>query len=124
VETRLLIIEDEAAILTALKMYFEGSGFAVDAASERGAAEALISAHHYAVVIADLRLTDSFGTEGLEIITFVRQHSPGTKVILLTAYGSPELEGEAWRRGVHAFLHKPQPLSAIAAVVSSLMLSP
>ena len=118
---KLLIVEDEAAILSALEQYFASHGYAVDTAGEQAAAEALVASRRYDAVLADLRLGGSHSAEGLDIVSFVRQHSPETKVLLLTAYGSPEIEQEAWRRGVHAFLHKPLPLAAIAAEIRGLL---
>ncbi len=117
-QKRLLIVEDEPAILFALELFFGRQGFTVDTARVQEEAEELLAREHYAVVIADLRLSGSSGTEGLEIISAVRRIAPDTKVILLTAYGSSEVELEARRRGVHAVLHKPQPLPTIAEVVS------
>lgn len=118
---RLLIVEDEPAILFALRLYFSRQGFAVDTADARESAEELLAREPYAVVIADLRLGGSCGTEGLEVISAVRRRSEKTKILLLTAYGSSEVEQEARQRGAHALLHKPQPLSAIADIVSSLL---
>ena len=121
---RLLVVEDETAILQALELYFRTRGFEVDTATEREEAESLLSGQPYGVVIADLRLGDSEGTEGLEVVSAVRRSSPNTRTILLTAYGSSEVELEARRRGVDILLHKPQPLSAIASVIDSLLTSP
>jgi DNA-binding response OmpR family regulator len=118
---RLLVVEDETAILHALELYFRSLGFEVDTATEREEAESLLSHRPYGVVIADLRLSDSEGTEGLEVVSAVRRSAPATKTILLTAYGSSEVELEAKRRGVDVLLHKPQPLSAIASVIDSLL---
>jgi len=118
---RLLVVEDETAILHALELYFRNRGFEVDTATEREEAESLLSRQPYGVVIADLRLGDSEGTEGLEVVSAVRRCSPETRTILLTAYGSSEVELEAKRRGVDVLLHKPQPLSAIASVIDSLL---
>lgn len=117
----LLIIEDEAAILAALEHFFVHQGFSVHTASEREEAEGLLAEHAYAAVIADLRLSGSFNADGLEIVRFLRKRSSGAKVILLTAYGSPEVEAEAERLGVDAFLHKPMPLAEIAGRVKSLL---
>jgi len=122
-QKRLLIVEDEPAILFALKLYFSRQGFAVDTARSREEADELLALEHYAVVIADLRLGGSSSTEGLDIISDVHRIAPETKVILLTAYGSSEVEMEAQRRGAHVLLHKPQPLPTIAEVVSSLLQS-
>jgi DNA-binding response OmpR family regulator len=117
---RLLIVDDEAAIRFALSEYFRENGWTVDAASEKEEAEALLACTEYVVVIADLRLTGIYGVEGLDIIQLSRHLRPQTRVVLLTGNGTPELEAEARRRGVDAFLHKPVPLSDLEAVVDSL----
>ena len=118
---RMLIVDDEESILFALSDFFGTQGFEVDCARELEEAEALLGKHHYTVAIADLRLTGINGTEGLELISYVREKSPGTKVLLLTAYGSQEIQAEATRRGVDAFLQKPKPLAEVANVVSSML---
>ena len=117
---RLLVVDDEAAIRFALSEYFRGSGWTVDAASEKEEAEALLSCTEYAVVIADLRLTGIYGVEGLDIIQWSRHLHPATRVVLLTGNGTPEIEAEARRRGADAFLHKPLPLPQLEQVVDSL----
>jgi DNA-binding NtrC family response regulator len=118
---RLLIVEDETPIAMALSLFFGSRGFEVDTAGTWAKMEACLAEHGYGIVIADLRLSGTFETEGLDIVSYVRERFPATKVILLTAYGSAEIEQEAWRRGVNAFLHKPQPLARIADIVSSLL---
>src|SRR5512143_4317218 len=70
--SRLLVVDDEAAIRFALTEYFRESGWLVDAAAEREGAEALLACTEYAVVIADLRLTGIYGMEGLDIIQWSR----------------------------------------------------
>lgn len=118
---RMLIVDDEESILFAISDFFTHRGFEVDSARELAEAEELLGKNHYTVVIADLRLTGINGTEGLELISYVREKSPGTKILLLTAYGSQEIQAEAARRGVDAFLQKPKPLSEVANVVSSML---
>ena len=121
---RLLLIDDEEPILFALREYFTAYGYDVDCAREMEEAEALLANVPYAGVIADLRLTGSHGAEGLEIIGYVRERCPWTRIIILTAYGSPEVEAEARRRGVDSFLHKPKPLPEVAQIVYALVGSP
>ena len=53
----MLLVEDERVVLTALKKFFTREGFQVDCARELEEAEALIATSHYAIVIADLRLS-------------------------------------------------------------------
>lgn len=117
----ILVVDDERTITLAIKSYFSRYGYHVDCAQELEEAEALMTHVRYDVVIADLRLSGVHGSEGLEIIRSVRERYPGTRVILLTAYGSPEIETAAIRYGVDSFLQKPKPLAELAQVVFSVM---
>ena len=117
---RILIVDDEEPILLALREYFVPLQYDVDCARELEEAEALLSHVHYALLIADLRLTGSHGNEGLELIRFVRERSPWTRIVVLTGYGSAEIESEAVGRGVDAFLQKPMPLADLAEIASAL----
>ena len=121
---RLLVVDDEQAICFSMSEYFTHHGFEVDTASEIEHAERLIGSFAYQVLIQDLRLGTNKSNAGLEVIQFTRKHSPDTKIIVLTAFGTAEIEAEAKRSGAIAFLRKPQPLSQIAQVVSGLIESP
>jgi DNA-binding response OmpR family regulator len=114
-------VDDEEPILFAMREYFATKGYAVDCARETSEAEALLVANCYALAILDLRLSGTPGAEGLDVIELVRALSPQTRIILLTAYGSREIEAEARRRGADAFLHKPKPLAEVARIASGLM---
>lgn len=118
---RMLVVDDEPPILFALDEYFRRLGFEVDTARELEEAQALLTCREYRVVIADLQLRKVSGVEGLELLHWAREHSPRTRFILLTAHGSEEVEEEARRCGVDAFLHKPQPLGRIATLVEGLL---
>jgi DNA-binding NtrC family response regulator len=118
---RLLIVDDEALITFSMRRYFMAQGFEVDCAAELEEAEKLVEAACYDAVIADLRLSGLGSTEGLELIAFVRAKCPGTRAILLTSYGSPEVEAAARDRGAHAVILKPKPLPDLAQVVVSLL---
>jgi DNA-binding NtrC family response regulator len=118
---RILIVDDEESILFAMSDYLTARGYQVDCARGLEEAEALLSRVRYAGVIADLRLSGSQSTEGLAIVGRVRARSPSTRTIILTAYGSPQIEREARRQGVDAFLHKPVPLSKVAQIVGEVI---
>lgn len=121
---RILIVDDQEAILFAMREYFEALSYVVDCAREPEEAYALLEENSYSLVVADLRLTGSHDVEGLEIVKTVRKRNPATRIIMLTAYGSPEIEDEAKRRGVNAFLHKPRPLPEVAALAVWLLKEP
>jgi DNA-binding NtrC family response regulator len=121
---RLLVVDDEESICFSMSEYFSLHGYKVDTARELEEAEKLIEATDYKVVIQDLRLTTTRNPDGLDIIKMVRAHNPQTRIIVLTAYGSTEMEDEARRRGADAFLRKPKPLSQVAQVIQGLLESP
>ncbi len=121
-EPRLLIVDDEAAILFAMGDYLSRSGYAVDRARSREEAEALLAAAPlYDLVIADLRLGASEPRGGLEVLRLARARQPRARTILLTAYGSAEVEAELARLGAGRLLSKPQPLARIAEEVEELL---
>src|ERR1044072_1338289 len=84
---RILIVDDEYLIVTAMRRYFEGLGYEVDAAHELEEAQALLANRNYALVICDLRLTGIGGVEGLQIVSDVHHRCAHTRVMLLSAFG-------------------------------------
>lgn len=118
---RILIVDDEQLIVFAMRKYFEALGYDVDSAHELEEAQALLANYEYDLVIADLRLTGYGGVEGLQIVADVHQRCANTRVILLSAFGTPEIERESYKRGADAFLHKPKPIMEIAKVAADLL---
>ena len=121
---RLLVVDDEESICFSMSEYFSLQGYKVDTASEVEEAEKLLGSTEYKVVIQDLRLTMTSNHDGLDIIKLIRENNPQTRIIVLTAYGSAEIEDEARRCGADAFLRKPKPLSQVAQVVQGLIEAP
>jgi len=116
----LLVVDDEESICFSMREYFSQHGFKVDTAKEIEEAEGLITTTNYKVIIQDLRLGLAHHPDGIEIIKLVHQRNPETRIVVLTSYGSKEVEEEARRAGADAFLRKPKPLSQVAQVVQGL----
>jgi len=116
---RILIVDDDEQLVDAYRDYLSDLGFSVDCAAEIEEAQSLLAYFPYAVVITDLRLSKlSFG--GLDLVKFIRERSLPTRVVVLTAYGWPELKTEAANQGVDMFLRKPMRLSDLAKNVEIL----
>ena len=118
---RLLVVDGEESICFSMEEYFTLHGYHVDTAQELGEAERLVEEKHYDVVIQDLRLGPAIKPDGLEMIKFIRRHNSHTRIIVLTAYGTLEMEKEALKYGANAFLRKPKPLSVLAQVIQGLI---
>lgn len=120
----LLVVDDEESIRFSMSEYFSQHGFKVDTAHEMEEVEGLLKEHEYKVLIQDLRLGMARRFDGIDIIKLVHKRNPDTRIVVLTAYGSPEAEAEARSAGADAFLRKPKPLSHVAQVVQGLIESP
>jgi DNA-binding NtrC family response regulator len=120
----LLIVDDEESIRFSMGEYFSRHGFEVDTAREIEEAEKLIEKTDYKVIIQDLKVGITRDHDGMNIIKLIHRRSPETRIVVLTAYGSAEVEAEALRSGADAFLQKPKPLSQVAQVVQGLIESP
>lgn len=107
--------------MLAMRRYFESLGYVVDAAHELEEAQALLASYRYDLVIADLRLTGIGGVEGLQIVSDVHNRCAETRVMLLSAFGTPEIERESYNRGADAFLHKPKAMMEIARIARTLL---
>lgn len=120
----LLVVDDEESICFSMSEYFSQHGFKVDTARELEEAEGLIANTDYKVIIQDLRLGLARHPDGIDIIKLVHKRNPDTRIVVLTSYGTAEVEDEAIRAGADAFLRKPKPLSQVAQVIQGLLESP
>jgi DNA-binding response OmpR family regulator len=107
-----------------MRDYFQLQGYHVDTARTIEEAEKLIKDNKYAAVIQDLRIGGTAELDGLQMIELIRNSHPTAGIVVLTAYGSPEVESRARHVGADAFLRKPTPLSQIAQVVQGVIESP
>jgi len=103
---RLLIAEDEDTLSYFLRQSLEDStpSFRVEVVGGGDEALKRVVADQFDLMIVDLRLPDM---DGLSLIKAVRQFDPFMKVIVMTAYGSPETEKEIRKLGIHGFVTKP-----------------
>lgn len=118
---RLLLVDDNRAILFAMQDYFTIAGYRVDCAYGQEEAILLLSRYAYTALITDLRLTGSGSTEGLNIARYALERHPSIGTILLTAHASPEIRTAAYECGIDICLGKPTPLDEIGERVSDLL---
>ncbi len=118
--SRILMLDDEIAILKPVISYFRVLGCRVIGAREPEEAQALLEHDVFDLIILDLGLT-RFGTEGLEVVRSIREQDQRTPIIVLSAHVGAEVEEEAFRAGADHVLRKPQPLADLAQVVLSLI---
>src|SRR5262245_40165818 len=99
-EKRILMVDDKATLCFAMREYFKLYNYQVDCAYDVDGAVKCLNKSRYAVVIADLDLGGTHDLDGFEVIKMARERFPETRIIVLTAYGSAEVESAARDLGV------------------------
>ena len=114
---RILVVDDEPSILLSLSHLLQNDKVAVITSSKMEDAEEALGTYYFDLVIADIRLSGIYGIEGLELLSYIRDLSPETKVIIMTAYGSNEMKDIAYDRGAFHYYEKPIDLNDLLAKV-------
>lgn len=115
---KLLVVDDEPAVLYSLKKRFESRDVSVLTAETAGAGLELLEEEHPDVVILDVRLPDMSGMAAFDRI---REIDPQLPVVIMTAYATTEIAIEATKRGAFEFLLKPVDFHQLRGVLSKAM---
>ncbi|MBI5776658.1 MAG: sigma-54-dependent Fis family transcriptional regulator [Nitrospirae bacterium] len=110
----ILIVDDEPEMRALLRDELQERGYRVAAVANGREALKKLGEEEYAVVLTDLRMQ---GMQGLELLNEVKQGSPGTNVIIMTAFGSVESAIEAMKHGAYDYVTKPIKNEEMALVV-------
>lgn len=101
---KILVVDDENIIRESLVFILRKENFDVDeAANGREALEKIMSIN-YDLLITDIEMPEM---KGIELLEKVRQLSPNTFVILITAYASIDTAINSFRRGASDYILKP-----------------
>jgi DNA-binding response OmpR family regulator len=111
---RILVIEDEPAILDFVVRGLQSEGFRVEAALDGVEGERLALANGFDLVILDLMLP---GRPGMEILSAIRDRQPSTPVILLTARDGVEDRVAGLDAGATDYMVKPFAYAELSARV-------
>lgn len=115
----LLLVDDDFTVREAMAAALERRGRKIITCSDLESAQLLLETFPFHAAIADVRLTEPSGFEGLELIRYAIEKQPGTRVVLISGYASQELQREAAARGAVALLQKPFCIDDIEAAIGS-----
>jgi DNA-binding NtrC family response regulator len=101
---KILIVEDEPIIRMALRKLLERHHYRVSEAESVQEATTTYDINHFDLIISDLRLP---GTPGTELITLAQQKTNATPVLIMTSYASLRSAVDAMRMGAVDYIAKP-----------------
>jgi two-component system response regulator HydG len=99
-----LVVDDEPSNLASLEKIFQRDGMRVLTADSAKTALEIARSRRVEVVLTDLMMP---GVSGLELLRALKQASPDTEVVMMTAYGTVETAVQAMREGAYDFVEKP-----------------
>lgn len=113
---RILIVDDEPKVAFFFQQHLDlvDENYQAKAVNSGAAALEELQQHDYDLMITDLRMPQM---DGIELLRRVKQISPTTKTILVTAYGSEEVWEEARRLEIFRSLSKPLKIPDLLASV-------
>jgi DNA-binding NtrC family response regulator len=122
VTPRVLVVDDESLIRWSVAETLAGRRIRAIQASDGASAIRLIATESqpFEVVVLDLRLPD---VSDLSLLAKVRELSPASRVIIMTAFGSADVAARAVELGAMKIVHKPFELDDLAALVEAALLS-
>jgi DNA-binding NtrC family response regulator len=106
---RVLIADDQADVLEALRLLLKGEGYQIEAVTSPAAILGALDTREFDVILMDLNYArdTTSGQEGLDLLNRINGVDSTLPVIVMTAWGSIELAVEAMRRGARDFVQKP-----------------
>jgi DNA-binding NtrC family response regulator len=117
----ILIADDQADVLEALRFLIKGEGYQSEAATSPAAVLDAIESRDFDAVLMDLNYTrdTTSGQEGLDLLNRIQTLDGNLPVIVMTAWGSVELAVEAMRRGARDFIQKPWDNARLSAILKT-----
>jgi len=100
---KMLVVDDDAAILEVLEMRLASMGFAVTATSDPDAAIGAAQDDRFDLALVDLRMEPM---DGIRLMEQLHAHQPRLPVLIMTAHGTIETAVEAVQRGVSSRLYR------------------
>jgi NtrC-family two-component system response regulator AlgB len=101
---RILLVDDEPAILRTFRYCLEDQGYQVSTANSPSQAEALLQRQVFGLCLLDLRLGDD---DGLELLAKMRVQAPWMRVVIITALSAIDTAVDAIQAGAADYLLKP-----------------
>lgn len=117
-KTRILVVDDELSMREFISILLEREGYEVVTAADAATALERLAASTIDLVISDVQMP---GLNGLELLARIRESSPETAVLLITAYSTAEQAVEAMKLGAYDYLAKPFKVEEIKVLVRNAL---
>lgn len=117
-KNRILVVDDEDALRTVLSSELEGEGYQVASAADGEEAIKILGGQAFDLILLDIKMPK---VDGFEVLKFVKQNQPKTKVIMLTGFADLKNAIESKKLGAEDFVSKPYDLVDLLTTVERVL---
>lgn len=117
-KARILVVDDEQSMREFLEIFFRGDGYDVVTAASVAEALIVVDNDDFDVVISDIQMPEQ---SGMKLLHHVKDHSPDTVVIMITAFATTETAISAMKQGAYDYVTKPFKVDELRLVVEKAL---
>ena len=117
-KNRILVVDDEDALRTVLSAELEGEGYRVSSAGDGAEAINILKTQVFDLILLDIKMPN---VDGFEVLKFVKENQPSTKVIMLTGFADLKNAIESKKLGAEDFVSKPYDLVDLLTTVERVL---
>ena len=120
--SNILIIEDEDSIRRVLKKVLQQDNHSYKFTEATDGQEGILSVkkQHFDLILCDIKMPKK---DGIEVLDFIRNHTPATPVVMISGHGNLETAVQAMRMGAFDYISKPPDLNHLLSTVRSALQS-
>ena len=115
---RILVVDDEKSMREILEIFLENEGYFVSVANNGETAVEALKSDIFDLIISDMKMPRM---GGLELLKNVKESSPDTVFVVMTAFGTTESAVEAMKLGAYDYIQKPFKMDDIRLVVKNAL---
>jgi DNA-binding NtrC family response regulator len=117
-KNKILVVDDEDALRTVLSAELEGEGYKVCSAADGSEAITMLKSQTFDLILLDIKMPN---VDGFEVLKYVKENQPATKVIMLTGFADLKNAIESKKLGAEDFVSKPYDLVDLLTTVERVL---
>jgi two-component system, NtrC family, response regulator PilR len=115
---RILVVDDEKSMRDFLTIMLKKEGYGIVAAESGRDALAAVQGEIFDLVITDVKMPE---VDGIEVLKAVKEISPETVVLVITAFATTETAVEAMKLGAYDYIIKPFKVDEIKLIIQKAL---
>jgi CheY-like chemotaxis protein len=117
-KNKILVVDDEEALRTVLASELEGEGYQVTSAADGQEAINILGSLAFDLILLDIKMPN---VDGFEVLKYVKERHPSTKIIMLTGFADLKNAIESKKLGAEDFVSKPYDLVDLLTTVERVL---